>query len=488
LYESVLQRDTNVANGAQTEAEGAAMIELTREVGGAIAAMHYDAIPEEAVRTAGNGITDCAAVTILGRDTDVVRILRSVLKLGAGSGEARICFGADGAPATQAALVNATAAHALDYDDIGLNSVQPTHPSAVLAPAILAEAEALGCSGRDMLTAYVVGFEVWGEIGSRDRKPYHVKGWHPTATFGAIAAAAAAAKLHRLDAVRSAHAIGIAASQAGGVVANFGSMMKPFHAGRAAHVGILSARLAAAGMTAAADTLENRQGFLNAMSSGGEVDLARPVRIGRQWWSVVDGLGFKLYPMCYGTHRALDGMIALVKEHDVLPDSVADIDVEAAQVQLANLVHHDPWSELHAKFSMEFAMAMAVIARRATLAEVNDSFVQRPDVRALMKKVRITIIPPADPSRHRTPPADGVIVTLNDGQKLERRFQQPLGHPTRPVSAEVLWLKFLDCTRGALSEIAARRLFDQLQNLAQIASVAEFAPIAVLERQPALSG
>jgi 2-methylcitrate dehydratase PrpD len=435
--------------------------------------MRYDDIPAEAIGNARNGITDSAAVTILGRNTEVVRILRSVLKLRSGSGEARICFGTDGADAPQAALVNGTAAHALDYDDIGLNSVQPTHPSAVLAPAILAEAEALGCTGRDILTAYVTGFEVWGEIGSRDRQPYHVKGWHPTATFGAIAAAAAVAKLGNLDAVKATHAIGIAASQAGGLVANFGSMTKPFHAGRAAQVGVLSARLAAAGMTASADALENKQGFLNAISPGGDVDLARPLCIGKNWWLISDGLGFKLYPMCYGTHRAIDGTIALAQEHDLTPENVVEINVEVAKSQLANLVQHDPQTALDAKFSMEFALAMAIIARRATLTEVEDSFVQRSDVRALMKKVRISILQESDPVRHRIPPVDGVRVTLVDGRTVEQRFRQPLGHRDRPVGPDVLWAKFLDCTHSVLGMPSAQRLFGLLQNLEQVTSIAD---------------
>jgi 2-methylcitrate dehydratase PrpD len=342
----------------------------------------------------------------------------------------------------------------------------------------MAEAEALGRTGRDILTAYVTGFEVWGEIGSRDRQPYHVKGWHPTATFGAIAAAAAVSKLRNLDAVQAAHAIGIAASQAGGLVANFGSMTKPFHAGRAAQVGVLSARLAAAGMTAAADALENKQGFLKAISPGGEVDLATPLRMGKNWWLISDGLGFKLYPMCYGTHRALDGVIALAREHDLAPESVADVNVEVAKSQLANLVQHDPQTALDAKFSMEFALAMAIIARRATLTEVEDSFVQRPDVRALMKKVRITILPESDPVRHRMPPADGVQLTFKDGRTIEQRFRQPLGHPDRPVGPDILLAKFLDCTHNYLAEPAARRLFGLLQNLDQVTSIAEFPTVA----------
>jgi 2-methylcitrate dehydratase PrpD len=460
------------------------MIQLTREVGAFVAGMRYEAIAPQALAMIRNGITDCAAVTILGRDTDVVRIVRSVLKVGAGASgvagrcEARLLFGTERAGAPDAALVNGAAAHALDYDDIGMNGVQPTHPSAVLVPAILAEGEALARSGRDLIAAYATGFEVWGEIASRDKKPYHVKGWHPTATFGAVAAAAAAARLHGLDAERSSHAIAIACSQAGGVVANFGSMTKPFHAGRSASVGVLSARLAAAGMTASADALEHRQGWLNAMSPAGEVDLDTAPRFGKKSWLVAEGLGFKLYPMCYGTHRALDGAIALAREHDLDPQSVARIEVQSTQHQLANLVHHDPRSVLHAKFSMEFAMAMALVARRATNAELQMSFIERADVRALMNKVRISVVAESAPARDLADPGDGMIVTLKDGTRLERRFGLPLGHPRRPAPPEALWTKFADCTRGALDEAGARRLFEALQNLERLGSLAELPVVA----------
>jgi len=438
------------------------MIPLTREVGAFIAGMRFESVDPKALPMLCNGFADCAAVIILGRDEEVVRILRSVAP--GGAGESRLCFGSARAPAPQAALVNGAAAHSLDYDDIGLNGLQPTHPSAVLVPAILSEGEALGSTGRELLAAYATGYEVWGELASRERSPYHVKGWHPTATFGAIAAAAATARLQRLDAGRAANAIAIAASQAGGVVANFGSMTKPFHAGRAASAGVLSARLAAAGMTGSAQALEHPQGFLKAMSPAGEVDLDSPVRFGTHSWLLAEGLGFKLYPMCYGAHRALDGVIALAREQDIPPGAIDRVVIEATELQLANLVHHDPQIALHAKFSMEFAAAMALIARRATRAEVQDSFVQRADVRALMEKVRIEILPPGLPH-------DGVIVTLKDGTRFERRFDFPLGHARRPAGPQALWSKFEDCTRGALSASDARRLFDTLQRLEQLASL-----------------
>ncbi|OFZ73757.1 MAG: hypothetical protein A2W04_02570 [Betaproteobacteria bacterium RBG_16_64_9] len=234
-------------------------------------------------------------------------------------------------------------------------------------------------------------------------------------------------------------------------------------------------------MTASADALEHKQGFLNAMSPAGEVDLDTPTRFGRHSWLITEGLGFKLYPMCYGTHRALDGVIALAHEHDVAPADIAEICIEAGEVQLANLVHHDPQTALDAKFSMEFAVAMALIARRATLAEVKDSFVQRADVRALMKKVRIRLVSQPDAGRNRVS-GDGVIVTLNNGKTLERRFDLPLGHAERPVGADALWVKFADCTRGALSEAQARSFFDLLQRLDTVDSIAEFPVLEAKER------
>lgn len=448
------------------------MIPLTQLVGEFIAGMSYAKLPPDAVATARNGLTDLAAVTILGRDMPVVRVLKSMATTLRRGGEACVCFTTEGASAVEAALISGAAGHALDYDDIGIG-VHPAHPSVVLGSAVLAEGEALGRSGRDVLAAYVTGYEVWVELGRRDRVPQHVKGWHPTGTFGAIAAAAACARLRGLDARRAANAVAIAASQAGGIVANYGSMTKPFHAGRAAQVGVYSARLAAAGMTASADTLENRKGFLQAVSPKGEVDVDSPPEFGRTWWILRHGLGFKLYPMCYGTHRALDGMLGLVREHDFAAADVAEIEVEMGPVQLVSLVNHDPRTGLEGKFSAEFAMAMAVIARRATLADVCDDFVQRADVRALMQKVRITIVEGADTAGPDGSPRDRIIVTLKDGRRLERWLDYPRGHPLRPVGADVLWTKFSDCVRGALGANDARRLFDRLQSLERMEAFAE---------------
>ncbi len=448
------------------------MVPLTKEIGEFIAALRFEAIPAQAVQIVRNGFTDYAAAVILGRDTPVVRVTKSVYGTVPNGGEARICFTVEGARAADAALINGTAAHALDYDDIGIG-VHPAHPSAVLASAILAEAEALRLPGRAMITAYIAGYEVWGELARRDANPHHVKGWHPTGVFGSLAAAAAAASLRGLNSDRAAHAVGIAASQAGGLIANFGSMTKPFHAGRAAQAGILSARLAAAGMTAARDVIERRNGFLDVVSPRGAVDLDDALLLGRDWWILRHGLGFKLYPMCYGAHRSIDGMLDLVHEHSFAPDEVAEIEVEMSRNQQINLVHHDPQTALEAKFSEEFALAMAIIAKRATMAEVSDDFLRRDDVRALMKKVRITTIAGVGEDRPTTPPADRITVTLRDGRRLQRRLGHPRGHPTRPLRGAELWTKFADCVREAMPTAAAKTLFERLQAIDEIDSVTE---------------
>jgi 2-methylcitrate dehydratase PrpD len=462
------------------------MVSLTRAIGEFIATLRFTDVPGEAMRIVCNGFTDVAACIILGRDMPVVDAVKQVSSVVPSGGEARVCFSAQGAHATDAALINGTAAHAYDYDDIGIGA-HPAHPSAVLVPAILAEAEALRRGGPETIAAYVAGYEVWGELARRDADPHHVKGWHPTGVFGSLAAAAACAKLRRLDAGRAAHAVGIAASQAAGLVANFGSMAKPFHAGRAAQVGVLSARLAAAGMTAASDVIEQPKGFLHAVSPRGAIDVETPLILGREWWLLRHGLGFKLYPMCYGAHRSLDGMLELVGEHDVVADDVTDVEVEMSPNQQLNLVNHDPQTAMDAKFSEEFAMAMAIIARRATMAEVADGFVRRDDVRALMKKVRITTIPGVGDDRPTTPPADRITVTLRDGRRLQRKLDNPRGHPERPLGGEELWIKFADCVSDAMPTVSARLFFDQLQALDKLGSVTEL-PLVEYGRPKATLG
>ena len=246
---------------------------LTRQLATFIAHLTTEQCPSDAVATAKRGAIDTIGVMLAGRDEPVVGHARSIARSIGVVSESQVLFDRGRAASSDAALVNGTAGHALDYDDVAIDG----HPSVVLVPAMLAEGERLGASGDALLTAYIAGYETWGELAGRDADKHHGKGWHPTAVFGTIGAAAAAASLARLDVDRTVNALGIAASMASGLVANFGSMTKPFHAGRAAANGILAAQLAAAGMTASPDALEHRSGFLKALSPHGRMRVDGPI-------------------------------------------------------------------------------------------------------------------------------------------------------------------------------------------------------------------
>src|SRR4029077_11962176 len=263
---------------------------LTRSLGEFAATLRFEALPQTAIEVVRLGFTDCVATILAGASEPVARLVADGLCARGAQGEARLTFGAERASAPEAALANGTAGHALDYDDVAIGG----HPSVVLVPAVLAEAEALGADGRAAVAAYVAGYETWAHLIERDPDPYHRKGWHPTAVMGPVAAAAAIANLRRLDAEQAMMALAIAASMSAGLVANFGTMTKPFQAGRAAQSGVTAARLAPRGMTASADALEHAVGLLRALSPQGRVDTETPIdTLGKVWRIAEKGLNVK---------------------------------------------------------------------------------------------------------------------------------------------------------------------------------------------------
>src|SRR3954451_9089595 len=327
---------------------------LTQHLGQFVADLSPNRIPDEAARIARMGFIDTIGTMIAGREEDSVRILTETLS--PPDGAATLTFGGRKAPAPEAAWINGTAAHALDYEDVALRG----HPSTVLVPAILAEGEALGSSGADMIVAYVAGYETWAELFRRDTGLLHQKGWHPTGLYGAVGAAAACASLRRLDAYKAAQAIALGASQSSGLMANFGTMTKPFHAGKAAHAGIMAARLAEAGFTASTDALEHPQGFLHAISPTGTEDRGSDCKAGQDWAILSQGLGIKKYPTCYCTHRAIDCMLDLVANSPITADDVETITFSMSDYFATVLRNHRPDTGLAAKFSIEFCMASGI--------------------------------------------------------------------------------------------------------------------------------
>ena len=448
---------------------------LTQALGAFVAGLRPEAVPEAARAVARTGFTDALGCMLAGAPEPVVGILRGVLGNG-GGGESSLLLGEERAAAPVAACVNATAAHALDYDDVA----QRGHPSTVLVPAILAEAEALGADGLSMVAAYVAGYEVWAELVRHDAGYHHEKGWHPTGLFGAVAAAAACARLHRLDAVGCATAIALGASQAGGVVANFGSMAKPFHAGRAAQSGLLSARLAQAGMTASPDAIEHPRGFLAAISpQGGLDDLSPSPGFGSEWRIVAGGLSIKKYPVCFFAHRIADAALDLARKARPDPGAVARIEASVSRPHAAVLRNAQPQTGLEAKFSAQFAVASALTAGWIGLRELTDDFVRRPEVQSLMARTTVLPSDDIDPDLPGYAWADHVTLVMGDGRRLESpRIRRPRGHAENPLGPGELRAKFDDCLASVGLAGRAARLFERLQRLEDLASARDLAAAA----------
>ncbi len=441
---------------------------LTRAIAEFAAALEPQAIPEACRRGARIGMLDCVGVMIAGAKEEAPRIVAAMVATStANDGAPEIPSGRNLAPA-DAALVNGTAGHVLDYDDVAIDG----HPSAVLTPAILAEGWALGSSGEEALAAYVAGYEIWALLLELEPGRMHMRGFHPTAIWGAPACAAACARLNRLDVDQTSNAVAIAASLAAGLVANFGSMTKSLHAGRAAQTGVLAARLAKAGFTGSADALEHDAGFVRAHSPSGQPNLAEhDWQLGTNWRMAERGVNVKRYPMCYATHRSIDAMLDLVGAHDLAPQLVSAINVTIGDAQKLMLRNHDPVTALEGKFSMEFAMAAALTARRVSLKELDDAFVQREDVRAVMRKVHIST---TDERMAELPfaPDDRVSIVLDAGETLAHEpVVYAKGSWQKPLSEDELREKFLDCAASALAPAQAAMLFDRLAALDRLDSL-----------------
>ena len=402
-----------------------------------------------ALNLARDALQDITACMVAGSsDEAAVSVARSARDWG--TGRCSVVSRAPGFSAPAAALANATAAHALDYDD----NFHPLagHATAVLAPAVLAVGESLDASGLDVLDAYVAGLEVQAVIGAGVNLVHYERGWHSTSTVGTFGAAAACARLQRLDAAGVAAALSLAFSMAGGSKLQFGTMAKPLHAGLAAQHGVMAAALAAGGLRGAAEPLAGPWGFRDLFAgncspgfAGGPI--GRPLALEKY------GLKAKLHPCCASTHCAVDAMIQIRQEHGLAADDVARVEVLVNRVSFDNLRHNDPGTELEARFSMQWCIALALLQGRLGLADFTPAALARPELRAWLPRIGMRQTeagrehPTADNGRE---PALTTVV-LHDGRRLQRFVQHPKGSLQAPLSAAQQEAKFRDCAPGCNS-------------------------------------
>ena len=405
---------------------------------------------------------DTAGCILSGRNEAVTRQLSAWLdQRYRNDRAARLLFSEERHSVAAAAMLNAVSGHALDLDDVALAG----HPSVVLVPALLAESDHAGARGPALVSAYIKGYQVWADLLRRLPDPLHVKGWHPTAVLGTMGAAAALCALRNTAPDVTAHALGIAASRASGLVANFGSMTKPLHAGWAAEQAISAVDLALLGMTASMDALDGPTGLLTALSSERPPDRQTPFfETGELAISQVRP-SVKKYPVCYAMHRVIDGVIGLRNRHGLRPADVERIDAHVSVTNARVLKYERPAGPLEAKFSMPFACACALAFGEVGLRHLSAETLSDPAVRGLMPRVRMQELDsqcPIEPSFAYT---DRVCITLKNQTVLDSgpiRFA--VGHAQLPLAPEQIEAKVLGCADPA-EEAEVRALIARLRGL-----------------------
>ncbi len=422
--------------------------------------------PAAARAAAARALLDTVGVTLAGAAEPAARIVQRVVEQD-GTGPCRVLGTSLRSSAGNAALANGTAAHALDYDDMCFVSL--AHPSAPLVAAALAAAEVANASGRALLDAYVVGFELEGRLGRAMNPRHYQRGWHCTSTLGTIGAAAAASRLLGLDASAAGHALAIAASEASGLKENFGTMVKPLHAGLAARNGVVAALLARAGMTASRAAIDGPQGLLVAMDSEQLSLDAFAADLGTRWEIVDTGITVKLYPSCAGTHPTLDALLDLKRREGFGADEVEVIEIGVDSIVPTILLYDRPSSGLEGKFSMPFCAAAAVVRGRVGIDTFAMSELGDPAIVALQGRVVMRVDSTLDAS---APPLTQAHVTvrLRDGRVLTASANGARGYPEHPASDEELAGKFTSCATRTLS---ASQAADALTTLRDVESMSD---------------
>ncbi|MDD5007163.1 MAG: MmgE/PrpD family protein [Syntrophorhabdaceae bacterium] len=412
-------------------------------------------LPEDVVEAAKRCFLDWIGVTLAGADDPAVEILLGVVKDLGGKKQASILGYGIKTSMIQAALVNGTMAHTLDYDDA--HSVVRTHPSAPLIPALLALAEHGRLPGRELIAAFVAGYEITIRMGYALGKEYYERGWHATAVLGRLGAAAGAARLLRLDPGQTAAALGLAATQAGGVRDVFGTMGKPLHSGKAAMDGLLAALLAKEGFAVPTDMLGERSGFAAVFSSEYNPIMTTHNKLGSTYEVLRNS--FKPYAACLLVHPVIDGLLILREEHRLDPEAVESIRLEVAPLNMKVAGNPEPKDKVEAKFSLHFGAAIAIIKGNAGNSIFADETIFNPLVSRLMKRVTVA----ADTSLGEMEAR--VTVVLKDGTHCFKHVVAPKGDPANPLTFAELEEKFRDLTEKKIGVKQSNGIIDMITRL-----------------------
>ena len=369
-----------------------------------------------------------------------------------------------------AAFANGLAIHVEDFDDTQLAVAKDrvygllTHPTAPVLPAVLALSEASETNAKDFLLAYHLGVEVESKIAEAISPRHYEDGFHTTGTCGVFGSTTACAKLRNFDESQLARSFGIAASQGAGLRENFGTMMKSFHAGHAAEIGVFSTDLAALGWTGAEQILEADRGFFHA--AGGSYDPGSIYqKLGRPWTFSEPGVSIKPYPCGSLTHPGMTEMERLIRTEKIKAADVDYVEVGTNHNLPNALIHHHPKNNLQAKFSMEFCLAILLVEGKAGLGEFTDAVVNRSDVQAMIDRIRFGTDPEAEKAGYDKMTTI-LKIHLKSGRVLSGRADFGKGSPSNPMSYADVAEKFQGCAEYAQwPGDRARKIIEMVRNL-----------------------
>ena len=441
-------------------------MDVTAKFAQFVASAKYENLPLPAIATAKVAVRDCLGVALAGSREEDAKICAEIARQEQAKEETTVIGQGFKSSALNAALANGTAAHAMDFDHSFTLMGQPTAP---IIPAAVALGEALGASGRQIIEAYAAGYEVTAKLVHSLRDSAH-DGWHAPSTLGSFGAAAACAKLLGLNASQVEMALGMSASMAGGIVANFGTMTKPLHVGLGARNGVLAAKLAHSGFTANGKAIESGFGFYKVLHSDTPIDEKPIEELGQSYALLSDGIRIKPYPCGGLTHQVIDSILEFKAKHGLTPDMIERVDVDVAKHTFERIVFKVPQTGIQGKFCMPYLVARALIDGKVSLHAFTDAAVRDPNVLKLAERVQMNL----DNNLKKTDPAGRpcrVTLRLKNGQVLSREAQHARGGPEFPLTEEELRGKFTECAREALSAEAAARALALIEGLEKVENV-----------------
>ncbi|MFC2035156.1 MmgE/PrpD family protein [Chloroflexota bacterium] len=452
------------------------MATFTEGISQYIKQMSFEQLPIEALDVSKRSILDCLGVALAGCEEDAGKIISQYAK-DSGKSEAGVIGAGFKTSIDQAAWINGTKAHALDYDDYFTPDYStPYHPTAVILPAVLAVGEKLHLSGEDVLLSYITGFEVEARIALACGKQHYDLGWHTTSTLGSIGAAAAVSKILKLDEEEIRIALGIACSLSGGLRKNFGTMTKPLHAGNAAKNGVIAALLAQQGFTADKNILDSPLSFCETLGGKTDREVVHTNReFQEEFYIVSPGIALKPYPSCAYSHWAIDAALDLIRGTLITPDDIISVECQTSSALPHVLIYSNPQTALEGKFSLEFCTAIALIDSEVSLQQFTTDKVKFPAVLELMKK--ITFVHPLEMGSGLTNLGGELIIKLQDGNIYSQRVDTAKGNPRNPLSRDELIHKYENCTHSYLSSEKISKSLDLLLNLESIRDISKLMDI-----------